>query len=358
MANDIGVTEDVSGKKVATQEITGPKHVQKFVPVGLATCDDAEQLGKKEDDPHVSGEYGILMLVVRRDTASHAVSTDNDRAALAVNSEGRLWVSSKLDTALPTGTNVIGVVGIKDIQTPAGDSCISETANAVRFMLVDSSGTVVDPGVQYDDDVVDTTPTGVPVMWWDVSGGNKLKVASAAKPLPVSVVSLTGDVTAIGKAAHDAAVSGNPVRGGLRAFQGRRTAVGADDRVVDTAGDRYGRQTVVVGSELKAKATQLTASGAGDILAATDIGASTRALIYRIEASNSHASNNITVGLKHAGLNGGSTFGKKYLPAAGGQATWTFPQGVLRTDVNTAFQGDLSGTGQIEFTVYYELVAN
>lgn len=96
---------------------------------------------------------------------------------------------------------------------------------------------------------------------------------------------------------------------------------------------------------------QLTASGDGTLIAAPAAGNSLR--IYRVEASNSHATTALTVGLKLPGKNSGSVFGKRYLPAVGGTAVWQFPGGELRGTAASALSGNLSALGQIEFTVYY-----
>jgi hypothetical protein len=59
------------------------------------------------------------------------------------------------------------------------------------------------------------------------------------------------------------------------------------------------------------------------------------------------------VGIKVASLNGGATFGKKYLPAAGGQAVWVFPDGYLPVTAEVV-NINLSAGGQVEVTAYYE----
>jgi hypothetical protein len=98
---------------------------------------------------------------------------------------------------------------------------------------------------------------------------------------------------------------------------------------------------------LSVTAIQATASGDTQLLAS-----GTRKL-KRVEASNSHASTALTVGLKIASKNSGATFGKKYLPAAGGQAVWVFPDGYIQVTAE-AVNVNLSAAGQIEVTAYYE----
>lgn len=172
----------------------------------------------------------------------------------------------------------------------------------------------------------------------------------------VTTVSSVTDASVQGKAAHDAAASGNPVLTGAEANRARITAVTEGDAARVQA-DRYGRLKVVGGQDLLIAAVQATASGDTSLVAAP--GASTRLKLVRVEASNSHATTAVTVGLKSASLNGGSVFGKKYLPAAGGLAVWTFPHGHLMCGANEALNVNLSaGSAQVEVTAYYEQVAD
>lgn len=94
-------------------------------------------------------------------------------------------------------------------------------------------------------------------------------------------------------------------------------------------------------------ALQVTASGD-----TTLVSSGTRKL-KRVEASNSSTTTALTVGLKVASLNGGSVFGKKYLPASGGLAVWVFPDDYLQV-TSEAITANLSTGGQVEMTAYYE----
>jgi len=50
----------------------------------------ASNLGKSEDNAHSSGDVGVALLAVRRDSASSGVDTDGDYAMLSVDSNGAL----------------------------------------------------------------------------------------------------------------------------------------------------------------------------------------------------------------------------------------------------------------------------
>jgi hypothetical protein len=209
--------------------------------------------------------------------------------------------------------------------------------------------------------------------------GGPFTVVSATDPLPVAVASTvtvsgsvtvsntvhvvidSGTVTTVsdaqvqGKAAQDAVSSGNPVLAGAVARRARIAGVSNDGDAVSVTADRYGRQQMV-GIDLTVLALQATGSGDTDIVSAP--GAGSRLKLLRIEASNSHATTALTVGLKSASLNSGSVFGKKYLPAAGGLAVWNFPGGHLLCGDNEKLTVNLSAGGQVEFTAYYETIAS
>lgn len=50
-------------------------------------------LGKAEDAAHVSGDTGVAIWAVRKDTATALAGTDGDYAPLEVDASGRLWVN-------------------------------------------------------------------------------------------------------------------------------------------------------------------------------------------------------------------------------------------------------------------------
>jgi hypothetical protein len=70
----------------------------------------ATSLGKAEDAVHATGDTGVAVWSVRRDTAATGTSADGDYASLNTDSTGHLW--TRIGLALPAGTNVIGDVGL------------------------------------------------------------------------------------------------------------------------------------------------------------------------------------------------------------------------------------------------------
>jgi hypothetical protein len=65
-----------------------------------------------EDVAHTTGDVGTVALAVRRDTAAVGSGTDGDYSTLNVNASGRLYASATIDAALPAGTNNIGDVDV------------------------------------------------------------------------------------------------------------------------------------------------------------------------------------------------------------------------------------------------------
>lgn len=182
-----------------------------------------------------------------------------------------------------------------------------------------------------------------------------LSVQGIASMTPVQVSQATAsnlNAQAVGVAAEDAVLSGNPVRMANRASRARPTAMSADGDVITPWCDRYGAQ-VVTYPFATVLAGQATGSGDTSIISAPSSGSRIR--IFRVELSNSHASTALTVGLKSTSVNSGSVFGKRYLPAVGGAAV-TAGVVVICGDAE-ALSINLSAAGQIEWTVYYDLVA-
>lgn len=145
-----------------------------------------------EDAAHASGDPGVQILGVRRDTAASSTVTDGDYATLNLSSTGRLWTSALLDTALPAGTNNIGDVDVLSIA--AGDNNIGNV------------------------DIV-TMPN-------------------------VTLAAGTNTNEVVGDAAHDAAAAGNPVLVGAVASAAAPTDVTADGDAVRLWALRNGAQAV------------------------------------------------------------------------------------------------------------------
>jgi hypothetical protein len=94
----------------------------------VITGTGATNLGKAEDAAHASGDTGVAIWSVRRDTAASGAGTDGDYASLNTDSTGHLW--TRVGQALPAGTNNIGDVDILSIAT--GTNLIGDVGGASR----------------------------------------------------------------------------------------------------------------------------------------------------------------------------------------------------------------------------------
>lgn len=98
-------TGAVPSKTFAADEIGGVLHPRTKVEFGAdgAVTDvssgsplpvDLSTMKKLEDDPHASGDAGLMALVVRKDTAAALAGADGDYIPLIVDSSGRLHVNA------------------------------------------------------------------------------------------------------------------------------------------------------------------------------------------------------------------------------------------------------------------------
>lgn len=180
-----------------------------------------------EDAAHTTGDAGIEVLAVRRDTAAVGSGTDGDYSTFNVDSTGRLWTHG-----LVSLTGSVQVSGITNA-LPGGDNNIGNV-DIVTIPAVSLTGSVV---------------TNLGTIAGAVSGSEMQVDVVAALPAGtnnIGSVSLTGSVSAVvqGAAAHDAAVSGNPVLVGLEARTSNPTAVANGDAVRAMADD-MGRQVIM-----------------------------------------------------------------------------------------------------------------
>lgn len=195
----------------------------------------AAALGKAEDAAHASGDVGVFVLGVRRDSAASGADTDGDYAALGLDSSGRLHT---------TVGNTVTVTG----------TVTAAQATAANLNMTEASAADIKTAVQIIDD-------------WDESDRAKINlivgqagVAAGAGAVSATVqrVTLASDdpgVTALqimddwdnaasdgasvsGDVAHDAADAGEPVKQGFKATTALSalTLVANNDRTDGFAG--------------------------------------------------------------------------------------------------------------------------
>jgi hypothetical protein len=241
-----------------------------------------DDLVTAEDQASANLDEGIVLLARRTASPANTSGADLDYEALQM-SAGRLWTSTTIDAALPAGTNNIGDVdlasaipagtnniGDVDIASaPTGASSITVQgtaaadaaavgnpiygggrASAAAPTDVSADGDVV-PAWHLRNGAVAVQPTFAGVLQ---STGNgvagtgtpRVTIASDNTAFTVNAAQATAsslNAEVQGDAAHDAAVSGNPVLQGGEARTSNGTAVANGD-AVRSQHDVIGRQVV------------------------------------------------------------------------------------------------------------------
>jgi hypothetical protein len=243
--------------------------------------------------------------------------------------------------------------------TPFSMELVSVGASGASWVITDNNALILRGNVGEMTTVrvrcTSKTFTSFAVKWQPGFGASQVIANqgppnSSNYPWTISMAQVGGSALV----AEDAVATTTPVPVGLVARRARITAMSADGDIVRATGDRYGR-TQIVGVDLTVTFLQVTASGDTDFVAAPAGGS--RLKLLRIEASNSHASTAVVVGLKSNSIFANAVFGKKYLPAAGGMAVWVFPNGHLLCGDAEKLVANLSAAGQVEMTAYYETIA-
>jgi hypothetical protein len=148
-------------------------------------------------------------------------------------------------------------------------------------------------------------------------------------------------LTVGGAAAHDAGVSGNPVRIAGRGRSSDYTTISNDD-TADALYDLNGKQIVLLGSIpenfTSGKTTDITGTADTQIIAAP--AANIRLYVTHLLVMNSHATVSTWVDIE----DGTSAIYTVYAPAAGGGASITLPT-PLRLTAATALQAKCATTG-------------
>jgi hypothetical protein len=253
----------LNGKVTACN--TGAVTVSTFTP-GTA----AGSLGKAEDAAHASGDTGVLLLGVRRDTATTMTDADGDYHAIIVDGNGRQHVNVGV-SALPTGAS-----------TAAKQPALG-TAGVASADIITVQG---------------------------ITGMTALKVDGSTFTQPVNdgsgSLTVDGTITAsncAGDIASDGVDSGNPVKVGGLARTSDITAVANADRVNFTA-DVQGKQVVLPFALTENLVQGVTAAVTGtadtSILAAAGVGV--RNYVTSFSFINSHATVLLLLNLKMARL--------------------------------------------------------
>lgn len=74
----------------------------------------ATALGKAEDVAHATGDTGVAVWAVRRDTAAVGSGTDGDYSSVNVDSGGHVWVRTREVTGPFHGQNTVAAAGTEE----------------------------------------------------------------------------------------------------------------------------------------------------------------------------------------------------------------------------------------------------
>ena len=271
----------------------------------------AGNLGKARSATAGASDTGIMPLSIRDDSLATLTDTDGEYTPTRTNNRGALWVEhdgAVSIASLPAGTNNIGDVDVLSLPAlPAGTNNIG------------------------DVDVV-----SLPAL---PAGTNNIG--------DVDVLTLPA---VAGAAAHDAAISGNPVPIAARANANEPTAV-ADGDATYLWADTLGRLVTVSGHPTPETPLRVNATASGETTLITAPGVGLSLYICKGSVHNSDASTEV-VGLREPS---GTNVWEAELAADGGGSLFDFGSDGWKLTANTALAGNLGSAGAVTFNVteYY-----
>lgn len=210
----------------------------------------AAHLGKAEDAAHTSGDTGVMSLGVRRDADTSAVSTDGDYGSLLLNEIGFLKADAPDGLAFSgtaTSAAVLFTVDLLHYQSASvqvtsagtGGTTITYEGSENNSDWIAVSGLGVGSTASSNAATTSTTATinqfARKARYFrarvSTYGGGTVTVAGTASKTSALTNVALGTLTVIagGTAAHDAPVSGQPIRIAARAQSANYTAVASGD---------------------------------------------------------------------------------------------------------------------------------
>lgn len=254
--------------------------------VSLIPGSGITSLGKAEDQPALSGDVGVAVYAVRRDSPSSDVSAAGDYATLQVNSTGSLWT---VDTA-----TILDNAGFTDGTTPI---------SMAGFIFDETAGTAL---TENDGAAarVDSKRAQVHVIEDATTRGQR------------ATVTTRGSQYLEGPVAHHVAYSANPVTVGGYAVSAEASGI-VNGEVVRFVADITGKQIMMPFANPENFISGVTASGIVDtnnrqIIAAQATGV--RSYITSILVTNASSSVGTVVNIK----DGSTTVYSGYAAANGG----------------------------------------
>ena len=354
-----GVTVNLGANNDVT--IPGTVTVDSELPAAVALADNAAN----PTAPAV-GSFGMVWDGATWDRAT-GTSADGTTVNLGANNDvtitGTVTVDSELPAAVALADNAsnptapaVGAFGmVWDGATwdrAAGTSADGATVNLGANNDVTVTGTVtvdseLPAAVALADNASNPTAPAVGAfgMVWDGATWDRAAGTSADGALvnlgANNDVTVTGTVTVAGVAAHDVAVSGNPVRVGGRGRTSDVAAVANDD-TTDLITDAVGKQVVLPyalpETFIRGVTAAITTTANTSVIAAQ--GAGVRIYVTQILVTNESSGIGTVVEIK----DGTTVMYRGFAAKAGGGFSLTFPV-PLRLTANTALQAANITTG-------------
>lgn len=376
MADNVTANPGAAGAVFATDDIGGVQHPYAKIEWGPADTANSVDVAsgkplpvqlrdstgalvtKAEDAAHSSGDFGIMALTVRQNTAAALAGTDADYQPLITDTNGRLHVIEPSAAGALTSLQLIDdAVFAEDVAANAADKGVGVLAvrRDANTSLVDTTGdyanlqvtalgnlkvAIIEDSVGSAIDSDDGTVAGgqgtvaLTIGLTQVWDGSNWKRVSAATPMYVG-----GDV------AHDAADGGSPVKVGAKAVNAEPAAVANADRanlITDLVGKLitlpYANPENFVSGCISSAMTGTTSTS---LVGAP--GAGLRNYITTIIASCGHATQGTDILIQDG--SGGTTL--MVIPAAAlfGGAAITLPTPLRQPTANTALYAQNVTTG-------------
>lgn len=311
------------------------------LPAAVALADDTA-------NPTVPGVSAFAM-VFDGTTWDRARGTSVDGVLVNLGANNDVTVTSGTVTAnAGTGTFTVGgsvsVTGAVDTELPAAAALADNTANPTTT----SVGALA---MLFDGTTWDRAPgTSVDGLLVNLGANNDVTVTSGT----VTANAGTGTFTVGGINAHDAAVTGNPLRIGARANLNEPTAVSADNDAVELWADRLGRLVVVAGHSNTEPPVTINATASGDTTVIAAPGASLSLYVQRGSLHNRGASTNV-VSLRDG--TAGTIRWRAELAADGGGSIFDFGDLGWKLTANTLLATNLTATGDVDVNITAHYIA-
>lgn len=341
MADNANLTAGDGTLVVATDKIGGVDYQRVKVTWGAdGTATDASavaplpvdtQLAKAEDATHSSGDTGVMLLAVRKDTAAALAGTDGDYIPLIVDANGRLHVlSGNFPATVDTNSGAKSASTLRTVHA-TDDAMLGALTEAAPATDTASSG--LNGRLQR---IAQRLTSLIALLPSALGAGGGLKVDGSGTTLPVG-----GDV------ANAAADSGNPIKVGGRYNSTAPTLTNGQRGDIQL--DPQGGQKVS-GTSLPVTVSAVSANNT-DLIAAMDVTAF-RALTLQLTGTWS-----ATISVQFS-ADGGTTWvtargwnvntGSVFFGTSNGLFVFPIPAGVqMRVRTTTYTSGTITGAAAL-----------